>query len=81
MKAFEPGSNAKARQQRLILDALRDGPASTVELRERLGVMHVGGRVMELRRGGFDIETVRKTIFDSEGRPHRSALYRLRGPK
>lgn len=79
MQTFEPGSGAKARQQRVILDALRKGPLSTIDARQQLGVMHCGGRVMELRRAGWQIETVRQTILDSEGRPHRSALYRLRG--
>lgn len=79
MDSFEPGDGAKAGQQRLILEALRNGPLSTIDARERLGVMHAGGRVLELRRSGWQIETVRQTVFDNEGRPHRSALYRLRG--
>lgn len=79
MQPFEPGASAKARQQRLILDALQVAPLSTIQARERLGVMHAGGRVMELRRAGFDIETVRSTVYDAAGRPHKSAEYRLRG--
>lgn len=79
MDSFEPGNGVKARQQRLILEALREGPLSTIDARERLGVMHASGRVMELRRAGWQIETVRQIVFDSEGRPHRSGMFRLRG--
>ncbi len=79
MQAFEPGIAAKARQQALILEALRTGPLSTIDARERLGVMNCSQRVGELKRAGYAITTDRQTIFDSEGRPHRSALYRLRG--
>lgn len=79
MQPFEPGDGAKAIQQRLILDALRVAPLSTIEARERLGVMHSSGRVMELRRAGHRIETVSTTRHDEHGRPHRCATYVLRG--
>ena len=74
-----PSLQAKEHQRDLILDALRMGPLTTLEARERLGVMSPAARTMELRRAGFKIETVRKTALDSEGRPHRSAEYVLRG--
>lgn len=74
---FDIDSGAKARQRVLILEALRQGPLSTLEARERLGVLHAPGRVLELRKAGFAIETRTSTKFDSEGRPHRVGLYVL----
>ena len=76
---LNPSQGAKAHQRKLILDALHWGPLTTIAARERLGVMHLGGRVLELRRAGFPIETVRRIVFDADGRPHRSAEYVLRG--
>lgn len=74
---FDIDGGAKARQRVLILEALREGPLSTLEARERLGVLHPPGRVHELRKAGFAIETRTSTKFDAEGRPHRVGLYVL----
>lgn len=68
---------AKAKQRAALLAALHTGPLSTVEARERLGVLHVAGRVLELRRQGHNIATRTRITFDAEGRPHRCALYEL----
>ena len=46
-----PASVQRAR----ILARLRIGPATTLQLRNELHVMHPGGRVHELRRLGFNI--------------------------
>lgn len=74
---FEPGDATKAHQQAALLAALREGPISTVHAREVLGIMHPGGRVLELRRSGHAIVTLRRRVVDAEGRAHTSAAYVL----
>ena len=76
---LNPSHEAKAHQRNLILDALRRGPLTTISAREDLGIMSPAARVMEARRAGHCIETVRRVVWDIEGRPHRSAEYVLRG--
>ena len=76
--AFKPNSALRARQRNMILEALRAGPVSTVEARERLGIAHPAGRVLELRKLGHEIATERRAVHDSVGRPHTSALYVLK---
>ena len=77
MSAFDIGTDAKEKQRAVVLDALRAGPLSTLEARERLGVLHAPGRVLELRKAGFKIETQSSIKFDAEGRPHRCGVYVL----
>lgn len=69
--------SAKARQRLALLAALRNGPVTTVQAREALGISHPGGRVLELRRRGLRINTVRGRAVDAQGRPHVSAVYVL----
>jgi len=76
---LEPSPQAKAKQRSTILEALKSGGISTVDCRERLGILHPAGRVLELRRQGWLIDTVPVTRFDDQGRPHRIAFYKLRG--
>lgn len=72
-----PSPDVKERQRAAVLDALKVGPSSSVALREKLGVLHVAGRVMELRKRGFKIETRQTVATDADGRLHRCALYVL----
>lgn len=72
-----PGLSERARQRQLVLAALRVGPLSSVEGRERLGVLSPAARVMELRRAGHHITTVRGTRLDEHGRAHRCGIYVL----
>jgi len=44
-------------QRLAILAWLLIRPLSTLQAREELGIMHPGGRVMELRRQGYNILT------------------------
>lgn len=71
--------NSFAAQRRQILEALREGPLTTLEARERLGIMHPAARVMELRDAGFHIETLRQWEADTTGREHKQAQYVLLG--
>ena len=77
--SLEPSEGTKSRQRNAILAALQRGPLTTVQAREGLGILHPGGRVLELRKLGYRIETQSRTEFDSHGRPHRVASYVLRG--
>jgi len=72
-----PCESKKAAQRGLILDALACGSLSTVAAREDLGVLHPAARVLELRRAGWPIDTVRQSAHDAEGRCHRVAFYVL----
>lgn len=56
---FEPTDDAKSSQCRVVLTALREGPMSTIDLRA-LHVMSPAARVMDLRRRGLSIDTMRK---------------------
>jgi hypothetical protein len=69
--------SAKAHQRRALLDALRKGPVTTVYAREMLGISHPGGRVLELRKRGIGVQTVRGMAHDAQGRPHVTAVYML----
>lgn len=72
-------NSTKAQRQR-ILDGLRDaGPVglTTLQIRENLDAMHAGGRIMELRRQGYDIRTIWTVAINAQGHPHRVARYVL----
>ncbi len=68
----------KAKQRAAVLKWLRREPLTSLEARERLGVLHCAGRIMELRRDGHQIDTVRCTAADAEGRLHPVAQYVLK---
>lgn len=70
---------AKATQRGAILAALQLSPLSSLEARERLGIVHPAGRVMELRRMGHAIATKRRKVTDAQGRQHTAAVYVLEG--
>ena len=50
---------------------------TTLEARNELGIMHPGGRILELRKSGYDIKTHQSTELDSLEKPHRVARYVL----
>ena len=65
---FQPTDDDKASQRRLVLTELRQGPRSTHDLRA-LAVMSRAARVLDLRRQGLIIDTLRV---------RRCAVYALR---
>lgn len=71
-----PGLSERAKQCRVLLAALRRGPVSTLAARS-LGLMSPASRVLDLKKRGHVIETEMVTVFDAEGRPHRSGVYTL----
>ena len=77
--SFNPNDSTKANQRQALLDHLEQhGKVSTIESRDRLGVLNVAARMLELRRQGFQIETRRVLEADAGGRLHGVALYVLK---
>ncbi|WP_027599194.1 helix-turn-helix domain-containing protein [Pseudomonas sp. MOIL14HWK12:I2] len=65
-------------QRARLLDALLDGPITTIEARSRLNIMMPAARVKELRALGHPIVTHLRNLYDDQGRRHsRVAVYYL----
>lgn len=58
-------------QRRRLLEALKAGPVTTIAARAELNIMMPAARVNELKAQGHEIYTMRITIDDDCGRPHR----------
>jgi Helix-turn-helix domain len=71
--------NTSAAQRARLLARLRQVPVSTLDARHALDILHPGGRVMELRRLGFNILTYWRSEESLRGKVHRVALYVLTG--
>lgn len=69
--------NSLAAQRNRILDFLRRHPLDTLTARKELDVMHPAGRVMELRKRGFKINTIEIDRPSDCGKIHRVACYVL----
>lgn len=72
-----PNDRVRAKQVAQVLERLKQGPASTIELREGLGIEAPAARIYDLRRAGHEIDTLCAQTIDYLGRPHRSARYVL----
>ncbi|MES9922487.1 MAG: helix-turn-helix domain-containing protein [Candidatus Thiodiazotropha endolucinida] len=71
-------SNSSADQRQRLLQALREGPKSTVWLRRELDIMMPAARVHELRYGqGINIQTYRRHVHTESGNEHSVAEYVL----
>ena len=67
-----------SQQQERTLQALREAPQSTFDLRSKFNIMMPGSRIKELRDMGHCIETIRQTGVDDYGRKYPGvALYVL----
>lgn len=65
-------------QQRRVLEALRESPKSTFDLRSRYNVMMPAARIKELRDMGYRIDTIRQSGDYDYGRKHPGvAIYVL----
>jgi hypothetical protein len=64
-------TSASAQRARVI-QALRTGAKTTIQLREEWGVMSPAPRVLELRMRGYDIETVPVSAATADGVLHRA---------
>lgn len=72
-------SSTKAHQRAVVLAALQVAPVSTLDAREKLHVLGIAPRILELRRAGFLIRTDRVRQADSFGAMHTVARYVLEG--
>lgn len=72
-----PGDNSVAAQRARVLDAMRSGPKSTIQLRRDWDVLSPAARVLELKRRGFEILTQWVHEATDCGKLHRVALYVL----
>ncbi|MBT2988021.1 MAG: helix-turn-helix domain-containing protein [Candidatus Thiodiazotropha sp. (ex Ctena orbiculata)] len=71
-------SDSSADQRQRLLNALREGPKSTIWLRRELDIMMPAARVHELRHGqGFNIQTHRCYVHTESGNEHSVAEYVL----
>jgi hypothetical protein len=68
--AFNFNDTSAANQRNIILDALKDNPKTTIELRRDYGVMQPAPRILELRAQGYRIDTVRTSGFTDDGIKH-----------
>lgn len=66
-----------AAQRARILDALRQGPVTTIGARRDLAVMRPGMRICELRKRGYDIRMIWSREPDELGVLHRQGEYFL----
>ena len=69
--------NSTVAQCQRLLIALRKGPISTVRARRELDVLHVAGRIQNLRNRGNQIITTMVSDCTAPGKHHRVALYSL----
>jgi hypothetical protein len=76
---LDPHNTSTANQCAIALKALQTGRQSTADLRHKHGIMHPGGRINDLRNGGYLIDTVRVSAETPDGITHRKvAMYVLR---
>lgn len=76
-KRIKPANNnSPVRQRARILRSLRKfNRLSTLQARERLGIMSPASRVKELREMGHIIRTDRQNEADVTGTKHRTGVY------
>lgn len=71
-------TSTKAQRDRLLDSMIRIGSVNTLFARDRLNIMSPAARIAELRKAGYQINTVPVEIFDRDGRSHcRVARYVL----
>jgi len=69
-------NNSAASQRARILDHFSKCPRlSTIQARDEYGILHPCGRVMELRRSGYRIDTTWIKAPDANGVFHRIGQY------
>lgn len=70
--------NENLKQRREILEYLQQNHSlSTLYARDVMGIMHPGGRVLELRKSGYNIVTNWRVGTDAASNEHRTAEYIL----
>ena len=69
--------SAKAQCAKILKYLKEEGGLSTLDAREKLGIMSPAARIFELKEGGYPIVTVWMIEHDVTGTPHRIAKYIL----
>lgn len=69
------GNDATIQEDRTLLGLQSCGSLTTQDLREWLDIMHPAGRILSLRRRGYDIQTFWGTYPTTCGKIHRMARY------
>ena len=72
-------NTADQQRQRLSLYLHTHGSITTCEARRELDILAPATRVMELRRGGLEIDLVWVDDFSEVGKIHRVGRYILKG--
>lgn len=76
----KPPQDDSAHSQRMrLMERLRIAPVDTITARRELDVMHPAARIMELKKRGNKIDTVRVGRPTDCGKVHSVALYVLHG--
>lgn len=70
-------NSTEAQRQRLLEHLMRHGSLDTVQARRDLDIMHPGGRVLELRKAGVVIQTIRVSVPSEAGKLHSVGRYVL----
>ena len=72
-----PRARAASQCERLARYLTEHGAITTIEARERLRIMHPGGRVLDLRDAGWPIKLTWLRVFDRAGEEHLIGRYVL----
>jgi len=64
-------------QNEMLLNALRSGPMTALEILDKLGIARASARVYDLRQAGYDIRSQMITVRNRRGEKCRVALYSL----
>lgn len=64
-------------QNEMLLNALRSGPMTALEILDKLGIARASARVYDLRQAGYDIRSRMITVRNRRGEKCRVALYSL----
>jgi hypothetical protein len=72
-------NSASTQKKRLVKYFEKNTRLSTMEARNKMVILHPGGRINELRAKGYLIETHWTNEIDANGVPHRVGLYVYQG--
>jgi len=72
-----PDNSANTQRRHILSYLSQNGSLTTLQARQELGICHPAARVMELRRRGYEIDTVWVNDVDSTGATHMVARYVL----
>ena len=71
-KTLNPHNTSISNQRAIILDALKESPKTTVELRHDYGIMQPAPRIFELKQRGYNITSLFVNCLTPDGIKHHS---------